>query len=303
MKTYGERIELVKKMLGQNKSFRDIMKRTKFSPNKISEIKKDLFGIEAERQHTQAYRLFHDGKGVFEVALELGLTQEQSEKYYTEYLKMTKKDNLLYLFNNEEKLGKLMNLQQCLTDENIPEEEYQSMISKIKYKDPPEWQKAMLETQVRTLKYEIAVLKTDQAKRQMEISIMSRGYAEKSQIVQSLTSEAEALQSKNIQFRRLIEEAIKGELGPLVDAVHDERFSFVKAMLCAFLEYYFEAVLDTLQYDPDMKCRLSGQNYFPEDRRWFCDRLSSVGQYYIEDWLKDPTKWQNLNKEQVPLRI
>ncbi len=111
MKTYNEKIELTKKLLRADKSFRYIMSKTKFSPNKISEIKKELFGINAEPKHTQAYRLFYyEGKDVLEVALELGLTQEQSEKYYLEYLKMRKKDRLVSLFKDEEKLESLLML-------------------------------------------------------------------------------------------------------------------------------------------------------------------------------------------------
>lgn len=86
MKTYNERIELAEKLLRANKSYRYIISKTNFTPNKISEIKKKLLGIDADPKHTQAYRSFHFGeKGVLEVALELGLTQEQSEKYYLEY--------------------------------------------------------------------------------------------------------------------------------------------------------------------------------------------------------------------------
>jgi hypothetical protein len=101
----------------------------------------------------------------------------------------------------------------------------------------------------------------------------------------------------------MIELAIKGNAGPLIKAIREERFSFDKRSLSAFLDGYSEIVLDTLQYYPDMTCRLSGTNYLPEDRHWFCERLREQTQFYVDDWLNDPRKWHTINVGTVPLRV
>src|SRR6476619_1907174 len=111
--TNQEKIDLAKKMILLGKSFRDISKKTHLSPNRISELKKEIFGLSAEGKHTQTYRLFHEGKNILQVVLELGLPQEQTQKHYEEYLKMIRNDKVRNLYlDGEDKTQSLLNLQQ-----------------------------------------------------------------------------------------------------------------------------------------------------------------------------------------------
>jgi len=131
--TNKEKIDLAKKMILLGKSFRDISKKTHLGPNKISELKKEIFGLSAEGKHTQAYRLFHEGKNILQVALELGLAQEQTQKHYEEYLKMIRNDKLRNLYlDGEDKIQNLLDQQQELCSNNIPQEDYIAFIPLIK---------------------------------------------------------------------------------------------------------------------------------------------------------------------------
>lgn len=216
---------------------------------------------------------------------------------------MRKKDRLVSLFKDEEKLESLLMLQQSLTDKNIPEDEYQSLITRIRYKDPPEWQKRAFESEVSMLKCEISKLKSDNAKARIDLATINREYTEKIQTIPKLKEEYEALENKNKKFRSSIELLIKGNAGSLIEAIRDERFAFNKWSLSAFLEGYSQIVLDTLQYDPYMTWRLSSNNYLPDDPHWFCDRLRQQGQFYIDDWLENPTKWQPVDQDTRPLMV
>ncbi len=190
-----------------------------------------------------------------------------------------------------------------MTDRNIPEDEYQSLINRIRYKDPPEWQKRAFETDVSMLKCEISKLKSDIAKAQIDLATISREYTEKIQTIPKLKEEYEALENKNKKFRNSIVLLIKGNAGPLIEAIRDERFAFNKWSLFAFLNGYSQVVLDTLQFDPDMTCRLSGINYHFDDPHWFCERLKQQGEFYIDEWLQNPTKWLPIDEGTMPLRV
>lgn len=289
----------------ERKSFRQIMKKTHFSPNKISELKKEVFGIDVDPKHTQAYRLFHnENKRILDVALELGLVQEQAEKYYVEYLKMRGKDQLLSLFYaNEEKIQPLLTLQEALNVEGISEEDYETLIAKIKYKEPPEWQKLVLDKEIKSLIAQESEIKSNIMKAQIMHANIERQCRKERETLQLLSREREELHRKNKEFKSRIERAIRGDTDPLLEAAREERFTFDRKRLSAFLEFFVPLALDTLQFDPAMTCSLSGTNYSPDDQYWFSDRLRSEGQIYIDAWLKDPTKWQRTNPDAFPLDI
>jgi hypothetical protein len=87
LKTLGQRIETAKEMLRNDESNWQIAMQTHFTPNKISQLKKEILGIGASPVHTKAYAKFqYEGKGILNLAMELGLSQEQSERFNTEYL-------------------------------------------------------------------------------------------------------------------------------------------------------------------------------------------------------------------------
>ena len=85
MLTKEKKIEIARKMLGEDKPYNKIAKKSHLSPNRISEINKQLQGESIESKHTQAYRMFDEGKDLREpklilrVALRLGLKSKSND--------------------------------------------------------------------------------------------------------------------------------------------------------------------------------------------------------------------------------
>jgi hypothetical protein len=180
--------------------------------------------------------LFRNGnKGILDVALELGLTQEQSEKYCAEYLKMRRKDQLLSLFYaNEEKIQSLLTLQEALNDQGISEDDYETLIAKIKYKEPQEWQKQVLQTEIKNLIAQEFEIKSNIMKAQIMHANIQRQCREERETLELLSREREELHRKNKEFQRRIERAIRGDTGPLLEGVRYQRFTFDRATFCIF---------------------------------------------------------------------
>ena len=96
---YEERVELCEKMLNDHRPWTEISKKTGFGPNKISEIKKEMHGIDGSPKHTQANAMFYDRKSNYEVAQALGLTEEQTTNLKKAYLRLILHDKLESLYN------------------------------------------------------------------------------------------------------------------------------------------------------------------------------------------------------------
>jgi hypothetical protein len=107
MKTKAEKLKLAAQLLDQDKSYRVIAKRTHLSLNDISTLKKQKFGDEksqtsvaADNKYTEAYKLFKEKKyKLIDVALELGLDERTTTKFWKEYCKLENTDDLVEIYD------------------------------------------------------------------------------------------------------------------------------------------------------------------------------------------------------------
>jgi hypothetical protein len=246
---------------------------------------------------------------MLKVALKLGLTQEQIQQFYNDYLIIIRNDALRELYKrNPEQIQALLDLERALSDNNIYQE-YLNTLPLVKNKSQLVYelgdlrrQKNEFQNDVKALIASIDRMKSKEREAQMKISFMERHFKEKSESVNRLKLEAQTLHYKNIQFKELLETAIKGETEPLLKQVAWERRSYDKEVLLTFLEYIREPILASLQYDPEMTCRLSNVYYLPLDRDHFIVQLKNLASYYIDDWLAGPIKEQSENSN-YPLNI
>jgi hypothetical protein len=108
MKTKAEKLKLAAQLLDQDKSYRVIAKRTNLSLNDISALKKQKFGEEssqvapgADKRYTEAYKLFKQKKyKLIDVAIELGLDEKTTTKFWREYCHLENIDDLIRIYDN-----------------------------------------------------------------------------------------------------------------------------------------------------------------------------------------------------------
>jgi DNA-binding transcriptional regulator GbsR (MarR family) len=87
----------------EGKTYREISKILHVSPSQISAALKEFEGTDTKpSMQTQAYRMFLDGKRPIDVAIALGLGNDQTTKLWKEYLGLTGHPVLLKI---EEELG------------------------------------------------------------------------------------------------------------------------------------------------------------------------------------------------------
>jgi uncharacterized protein YerC len=105
MKTKAEKLKLAAQLLDQDKSYRVIAKRTHLSLNDISALKKQKYGEEKsqtsiDNKYTEAYKLFKEKKyKLIDVALELGLDEKTTTKFWKEYCKLENTDDLVQIYD------------------------------------------------------------------------------------------------------------------------------------------------------------------------------------------------------------
>ena len=299
-----EKIELAKKMIVLGKSFRDISKKTHLGPNKISELKKEIFGLSAEGKHTQAYRLFHEGKNILQVALELGLPQEQTQKHYEEYLKMIRNDKLRNLYlEGEEKIQSLLNLQQELCSNNIPQEDYIAFIPMIKNVGQLKRYKDELVNTTRHLESSCVFWGTKERKLRVNCTTVEMQTEEKQANLRILTSREQAISRKITDYTTLLQETIRGKAGPFLRAVSNERLDFNTEQVFGFLENIGGDLLSTVQFDPEMTWRLCTNNYLKDDLKWFIEKLQLRVRDHMASCPEDFSNRLRASTEIVPLDI
>ena len=109
-----------------------IMKKAHLSPNVISALKKEREGISTEEKCTQAYRMFDAKKNNLEVALELGLTDEQTIEFKKGYLRLEGYDRLEELYKlKPSQFESLVNLMERLSYYGIDHETYLNYIGNL----------------------------------------------------------------------------------------------------------------------------------------------------------------------------
>lgn len=130
IKTAKEKESMVAKMLNDCCTFKQIERTCNVSPNFISATKKKLTGERpSEPMHTKAYRLFKT-KQPYDVAIELGLTQPEVSKYYSEYRHLEGLDDLslLYSILGHKSITQLKSLHIALAQKGIVPAQYVAFI-------------------------------------------------------------------------------------------------------------------------------------------------------------------------------
>jgi hypothetical protein len=219
--TYEQRIELAKKLISQNVPTRKILPQVNFTPNKLTELKKEMYGQTTDSKSTQAYRLlelydvtkYYDDRALLEIALQLGISSEQMLKYYDEYLALKRHDAIRALHKQSEGiLQSLLDLRKVLYDKQIPQEDYPKVVEAIKTVETLEQRRIELNGGIKTaqanyLKWDNKVKESISAKGSLDVQIQN-----KTQELADLRREYTELNEKNERFRGLVEYAIKGDL-------------------------------------------------------------------------------------------
>jgi transposase len=208
---YSERERLVVDVYkNQNKSIREIAKTAKMSFRDIGYILKKeglshgIVTVEKNNKSsnnnekaTEAYRLFSEGKKPVQVAIQLGLSERQATRYYTEYWRLKRLYKLHSIYKELKgnlspilKLYRLLRRQGIITDNidwfvhnvnigiyKIPD--IQKQYAKIK--DEPEdidYKRTMAKYELQNITNQIAILNRDIYKKRNEIAYLKIGAQE-----------------------------------------------------------------------------------------------------------------------------
>jgi len=310
--SYEERVELAKKLISQNVPTRKILPKVNFTPNKLFELRKEIYGHTTDSKSTQAYRLleqyeitkYHDENALLEIALELDITSEQMLKYYDEYLALKRHDAIRALHKKDEgELQSLLDLQKMLSDKQIPREDYPNVIEAIKTVGTIERQQIELNHGIRTaqmnfIKWDNKVKDSYTTSESLDVQIQN-----KTQQLADLHREYKEINERNQRFRSLFEFAIKGDLAPLIVGFVNERISFDRETLLGFVEYIVPSIIAALQWDRDLTGRLSTGCYTDWDANYFMVRIKNEVDTFLDSWLQSPTKWRAINPGSFPLDI
>jgi hypothetical protein len=132
MMTDKEKEIMAIKMLNEGLTYPQITHACNISPNTLSAIKKKLTGEKpSEPMYTKAYRLF-ETKQPFQVAVELGITQPEASKYYSEYRILKGLDDLSWLYHTlgYKNISELKSLHTALTQKGVKPLQYATLIRK-----------------------------------------------------------------------------------------------------------------------------------------------------------------------------
>lgn len=232
---YEERVELCKKMLNDHRPWTEISKKTGFGPNKISEIKKEMHGIDGSPKHTQANAMFYDRNSNYEVAQALGLTEEQTTNLKKAYLRLILHDKLESLYNlGDTKIQSILELQAALSSNGISEQEYIGIIPEV-------GRKKKLQIEINVLDGKIAESKSSLYYYQSEIDKSKQMKAHLDAIEDQKTIEIREHELMDIQllrkygrFKESIEKALRGYIDQLLSEVIAERRAYDREQLLSF---------------------------------------------------------------------
>ena len=190
---YNEREGRVLELYDQGKSTREIAKELRMSLRDIGFILKkgqvnhdiatmmddgnNSSGKSPNEKSTQAYKLFSEGKKPVEVAIQLGLSEKEATRYYTEYWRLKGLYNLYHIY--QESKGNLSYiLKLCrlakrhgITADNI--EWFVNLVNIGTYKIPElQKQYAKLQDEVQVIDHQKVVSKAELDNMNNQISIL-----------------------------------------------------------------------------------------------------------------------------------
>ena len=134
---------------------------------------------QSNQKSTQAYKLFSEGKKPVDVAIQLGLSEKEATRYYTEYWKLKRLYNLYHIYQeskgNLSYILKLCRLakRQGITADNI--EWFVNMVNIGTYNIPDlQKQYAKLQDEVQVIDHQKVVSKAELDNMNNQISILRR---------------------------------------------------------------------------------------------------------------------------------
>lgn len=293
---YEERVELCKKMLNDHRPWTEISKKTGFGPNKISEIKKEMHGIDGSPKHTQANAMFYDRKSNYEVAQVLGLTEEQTTNLKKAYLRLILHDKLESLYNlGDTKIQSILELQAALSSNGISEQEYIGIIPEV-------GRKKKLQIEINVLDGKIAESKSSLYYYQSEIDKSKQMKAHLDAIEDQKTIEIREHELMDIQllrkygrFKESIEKALRGYIDQLLSEVIAERRAYDREQLTEFLKSIARAIMEGIKCDIAATTRVATSIVHSlKDQELIIARVLQEAQGDIEDWLDSTDKQRSV---------
>ena len=293
---YEERVELCKKMLNDHRPWTEISKKTGFGPNKISEIKKEMHGIDGSPKHTQANAMFYDRKSNYEVAQALGLTEEQTTNLKKAYLRLILHDKLESLYNlGDTKIQSILELQAALSSNGISEQEYIGIIPEV-------GRKKKLQIEINVLDGKIAESKSSLYYYQSEIDKSKQMKAHLDAIEDQKTIEIREHELMDIQllrkygrFKESIEKALRGYIDQLLSEVIAERRAYDREQLTEFLKSIARAIMEGIKCDIAATTRVATSIVHSlKDQELIIARVLQEAQGDIEDWLDSTDKQRSV---------
>jgi hypothetical protein len=302
---YEERVELCKKMLNNHRPWTEISKKTGFGPNKISEIKKDMYGTDGSSKHTKAYAMFKERKSNYEVAQAPSLTEEQTRKFKEDYLKLIGLDELEALYHlGDAKIQSILELQAALSSNCISEQEYIGIIPEV-------GRKKKLQLELNTLDREIADSKSSLYYYQSEIdkSKLKKAYLDGIAEQKMIEIKEHELMSKQLfskygRFKKSVEKALRGYVDQLLSEVIAERRAYDQEQLTEFLKSIARAIMEGIKCDIAATTRVATSTFYSlKDQELIIARVLHEAQRDIEDWLDSTDKQRSLSSIGSSLNI
>ena len=123
------------RLLNEGKTYREISKILHVSPTQISAVRKKYEGTNNEPSiQTKAYKMFLKGKRPIEVAIALGIGDEQTTKLWKEYLELTGHYRLLKIGEElKENLQRFLNIYNGIKKKGLTLEEIEEGIKRTKF--------------------------------------------------------------------------------------------------------------------------------------------------------------------------
>ena len=302
---YEERVKICEKMLNNHRPWTEIGKKTGFGPNKISEIKKEMYGTDGSPKHTKAYTMFKEGKSNYEVAQALSLTEEQTRKFKEDYLKLIGLDKLEALYHlGDTKIQSILDLQDVLSSNGISEQEYISIIPEVGKKKKLHSEINIFDSKIAESKSSLYYYQSETGKSKQMKAHMDAIADQKAIEIREHELMIKQLLRKYERFKKSIEKALRGYIDQMLSEVIAERRAYDHEQLTEFLKSNARAIMEGIKCDIAVTTRVATSTLHSiEDQELIMARVLQEAQRDIEDWLDSTDKQRSLTSIGSSLNI
>ena len=184
------------RLLNQGKTYREISKILHVSPTQISAVRKKYEGTNTESSfQTKAYRMFLKGKRPIQVAIALGIGDEQTTKLWKEYLELTGHYRLVKIGEElKENLQRFLNIYNRIKKKGLTLEEIEEGIKRTKFEAMIDDELARKEKLSNELDEQIKEQKNTITNLKLEVQTLGIVKMIASKIVEQLTREKKRLE-------------------------------------------------------------------------------------------------------------